>query len=217
MKFIEGDSVIFDSIYIKAVKENNQTYLSNHIQKRYIDAYFDDTKIALFMLLALSSRELMDKGVTKTALHPFYNAYYLKIRDAKSLDALKEIEVAMTHAFSKRLNEDVLVTSNQTVNRILSIIHMHLEDEINLSVLAQSVAYSESHIKKLFKETLNESISHYILRVKIDYSKTLLKMNLAVSEVANILHFYDTAHFIKTFKKYNNVTPKQFQLGGHHE
>lgn len=217
MKYIQGDPVIFDSVYIKAVKENNQTYLLNHINKRYQNAYFDDTKIALFMLLALLSNALIDKGITKTAMHPFYNDFYQKIHACKNLEALKHLELAMINAFNKRFNEDLIWTDSPLVNHILGYIHMHLEDKIHLSDIARYVSYSESHVKKCFKEIMNESIVHYILKAKIEYSKTLLKMHLSVSEVANILHFYDTAHFIKTFKHYNDSTPKQFQLGGQYE
>jgi YesN/AraC family two-component response regulator len=217
MKYYEGDPIIFDSTYIKAVKENNQTYLLNHIEKRYHNAYFDDTKIALFMLLGLLTSALIDQGISKTAMHPFYNDFYNQIHLAKSLDTLKKIELSMNQAFHKRFSDDIIDTDNPLVNQILAYVHMHLEDSISLDTLATSLSYSVSHIKKRFKETMHEPIGHYINRSRIAYSKTLLKMQLSVAEVASLLHFYDTAHYIKTFKKYNPYTPKQYQLGGYNE
>ncbi|MFP4287578.1 MAG: helix-turn-helix domain-containing protein [Candidatus Izemoplasmataceae bacterium] len=217
MKYFEGDPLLFDAAYIKAVKESNKRYLKKSIDKRYQDAYFDHTKIGLFMLLGLLTNALTDKGITKTAVHPFYNDYYNKIFNANSLSTLKTIEINLTSDFSKRFNEDQLKTSNPLVDKLLSYIHLHLEDKIELKTMADKLSYSESHIKKRFKETMNEPITSYITRAKIEYSKTLLTMALSVSEVASILHFYDAAHYIKTFKKYYSFTPKQFQLGGCHE
>jgi AraC-like DNA-binding protein len=40
---------------------------------------------------------------------------------------------------------------------------------------------------------------------------SLILKNIPLIEIAFLLNFTDQSHFIKTFKKYTNITPSQFK------
>jgi len=53
----------------------------------------------------------------------------------------------------------------------------------------------------------------FILNEKIKHAKKLLSNpNINVSEVSYATGFEDSNYFIRLFKKYEGVTPKQYQL-----
>jgi AraC-like DNA-binding protein len=53
----------------------------------------------------------------------------------------------------------------------------------------------------------------FILNEKIKYAKKLLSNpNMHIAEVSYATGFEDANYFIRLFKKYEGVTPKQYQL-----
>ena len=52
---------------------------------------------------------------------------------------------------------------------------------------------------------------NYVLMRKIFSSKTLIKSNLELTEVAYQYNFTDMAHFSKTFKRFIGISPKSYQ------
>lgn len=47
-------------------------------------------------------------------------------------------------------------------------------------------------------------------RIKIS-SKILLQSKKSISEISELVGFYDSSHFIKTFKKIEGITPSQLR------
>jgi AraC family transcriptional activator of pyochelin receptor len=62
-----------------------------------------------------------------------------------------------------------------------------------------------------FKEFYGTPVFTFLLNYKLDYSKKLLEdNNLNVSEIAILIGYSNSSHFIAAFKKRFGVTPKQF-------
>lgn len=69
-----------------------------------------------------------------------------------------------------------------------------------------------SYLSTLFKKEVGMSISEYVQSAKVNEAKNLLSYtSYSMSDIASLLIFYDQSHFIRVFKKYTGVTPKQFK------
>ncbi len=101
-----------------------------------------------------------------------------------------------------------------TIDQILAYIR-HNVYETNLmkvSSLASHFNMTNSAISLYFKKKTGESIHHYILMYKFHLIKYRLKnTDFTVSEIAYQLGFTDESHLTRIFKKYNNMTPKQYK------
>ncbi len=86
-----------------------------------------------------------------------------------------------------------------------------LSEEISVPSLANLTHISESYLKKLFKEKYGVPPKKYILQLKINYARDLLRMNrYTVTQVAEMCRFSDVYFFSRQFKEYTGLSPLQF-------
>lgn len=101
-----------------------------------------------------------------------------------------------------------------TIDQVLLYIREHVSETnlMRVSSLASHFNMTNSAISVYFKKKTGESIHHYILMYKLHLIKYRLKnTDLTVSEIAYQLGFTDESHLTRIFKKYNNLTPKQYK------
>ncbi|WP_317050648.1 helix-turn-helix transcriptional regulator, partial [Clostridium neonatale] len=72
--------------------------------------------------------------------------------------------------------------------------------------------FSKEYLARYFKKKMGMSMQEYINYLRISNAKRLLcSSNLNIKEIAKELGFIDEKYFLKLFKKYENLTPKQFR------
>ena len=84
--------------------------------------------------------------------------------------------------------------------------------EINIADIAKQCGVSECYFRRLFMEYSGMSPMDFRQHYRIEKAKQLLMSDegLTITEIAEELGFTDVYHFIKTFKKYTNVSPKKY-------
>ena len=92
---------------------------------------------------------------------------------------------------------------------------MYMENDINqeknISQIAELCHVSPSYFRKLFKKYSGMSPIEYQIRVKLSHAKQLLRTNtMSIAEVSDALGFFDAAYFCKVFKKHTGVSPKEY-------
>lgn len=64
----------------------------------------------------------------------------------------------------------------------------------------------------MFKKTFHMSITEYISRVRIEQAKKLiLKGDMNIKTIALMVGFTSDISFIRTFKKYESITPGKYR------
>ncbi|MDR0579050.1 MAG: AraC family transcriptional regulator [Campylobacteraceae bacterium] len=98
-------------------------------------------------------------------------------------------------------------------NNIVDYLIRYLEDnynsDIKLNWLANKLGYSKYYILHLFKEKVGISLHQYIIQLRIKKAKRKNKSNNLLG-IALESGFFDRSHFIKNFKKYEGITPKEY-------
>ncbi|MNR56948.1 HTH-type transcriptional activator Btr [compost metagenome] len=65
---------------------------------------------------------------------------------------------------------------------------------------------------KFFKKAIGLSFTEYVNYRKIKWAeRILLTKDLSIADVGERIGMPNMAHFYKTFKKYNDCSPKQYQ------
>ena len=98
------------------------------------------------------------------------------------------------------------------ISDIENYIEKNLDKKLSLTDIAASVHMNKSYISRVFKEKMGENLFDYINKRKIEKAKILIKNNvLRMYEIALSVGMEDTAYFSRVFKKYEGISPSEYQ------
>ncbi len=119
--------------------------------------------------------------------------------------ARKEISPHVVPLVSKALLKDELVA------RIITILEENVYQKLTMKRIVEDMNYSETYIARRFKAVCGQSIMSYYLQLRIRESQRLIReTEKNFTEIAGMLGFSDSQHFTKTFKRYVNLSPKEY-------
>lgn len=97
---------------------------------------------------------------------------------------------------------------------ILEYIDTHSGEQLEIQKLAEMCHMSYSNFAKLFRENYGRSCKEYINYIRLNKAHDLLiNSDFDLNYIANETGFFDCSHFIRTYKKWRGITPKQERLG----
>jgi AraC family transcriptional regulator len=98
------------------------------------------------------------------------------------------------------------------LNRVVEYIHAHLDENLELSTLAEVAGLNVYHFARAFKQSTGESPHQYVLRIRIEHAKKLLHQpQLSVIEASARTGFVDQSHFSKVFRRMVGVAPSEYR------
>lgn len=114
---------------------------------------------------------------------------------------------------AKSIEEGTPNDQNHAIGQVVEYIRKNLRENISLKGLSDKACMSTTSFYRFFKRELGMSPIEFVLNEKIKCAKKLLKdPNLQINEVCFLSGFEDCNYFIRLFKKYEGITPKQYQL-----
>lgn len=123
----------------------------------------------------------------------------------------------MSYHISEPLHDDTFALDNQEkgneslTDYILSYLKSNIYNHISLDDIANKLNYSVSWIKTTFKRNMGVSIIEYFNEMKIDEAKKLLRRDIKIGDVAEMLDLYDQTYFNRLFKKHIGLTPSEYR------
>ena len=174
-------------------EENNSLWKLDH------ENYFFYNNVELASTINKLIKECTGSSITKDAIADL---------------TLQELIIRIIQTQTvKRFESDVNFDNNSPIATSISFIRNNIRESINLKQLSEKACMSTTSFYRYFKRELGMSPIEYILNEKIKYAKKLLSNpNIQVNEVSYATGFEDCNYFIRLFKKYEGVTPKQYQL-----
>ncbi|HTN17895.1 MAG TPA: AraC family transcriptional regulator [Chitinophagaceae bacterium] len=127
--------------------------------------------------------------------------------------ALQELLICITQNQSlKAIDQGELKEVNSFLAQVIGMIRQNLSDKINLKKLANAACLSTASLYRLFKRELGISPIEFIILERIKLAKRLLQnQDVYIKNVSYEAGFDDCNYFIRTFKHYEGITPKQYQ------
>ncbi len=116
-----------------------------------------------------------------------------------------------------RLNFDQAANTNHADEEILQSqlwLQSHLGDnQLNIKQLAQIFGMSSRNYNRRFQQATGQSPSQYLQGLRMTEARELLQnSNLTIGEISFRVGYLDGSHFSALFKRFNNVTPRQFRI-----
>jgi AraC-like DNA-binding protein len=119
---------------------------------------------------------------------------------------------------ARRLNLNDKVPPKPSENtlsfyHILEYIDAHCAEPLEVNELAKQCNMSYSHFARLFRENYGRSCKEYIQYIRMNKAQDLLfNSEFDLDYIAQETGFYDCSHFIRQYKKWRGITPKQERL-----
>lgn len=97
------------------------------------------------------------------------------------------------------------------VDTVINYMLNNYQNSITLQELADYAEISSSYLGSIFKKVTGETVIDYLIEIRINKSKSLLKDGFSVSETSKLVGFNDIFYFSKVFKKLEGVSPSQYK------
>jgi YesN/AraC family two-component response regulator len=108
------------------------------------------------------------------------------------------------------------IEENKNMNVVLraavDYIHENYSCDLNLKAVADKVFITSGYLSLLFKKELDINFVDYLNKYRIEMSKKfLVDLKYKTYEVAYKVGYKDEKYFSQMFKKYTNLTPREFR------
>ena len=116
--------------------------------------------------------------------------------------------------FYKVLDANVRKTENQsTVDGVIDYINCHFSrTDLDVPEICYKFNISHSYLCRIFKNAIGGTVKNYITRVRINEACRLLETSdSGIKEIADLVGFSDSIHFMKVFKKITEKTPTEYR------
>ncbi len=127
--------------------------------------------------------------------------------------ALQELLVKIVQSQTlKGVSEGNSQTNNPLLIQIVNVIRENISSKIELKAIAKNAGLSTSSLYRLFKNEMGVSPVEFIILEKIKLAKRYLtNKDVYIKNVSWEAGFEDSNYFIRMFKHYEGITPKQYQ------
>lgn len=163
-------------------------------------------------LIVMTSRTAVSAGVSQERASQINTSFIQVILMQNSLDDISgQLQLAID-IYQKEIQKNASIPEPASIKAIKLFINEHFSENITLDSIAGSAFLSASYASRLFKKELGISIMDYLLQVRMNEAKKLLKDTaLPIEEVASRTGYADSSYFTKVFRKAEGITPSQYR------
>ena len=220
MYIIDGKATIFyenknyiankgDIVFLNCYKEHGYKsegnlktvwiHFDGNISKEYFDMVYE--KIGC----VISNNE---NYILKSQIYEIFNSFKEeKINEITIFSQICNILSGLLTPFQSSLN-----LKYNDIKEIVEYINLHYAENLSIEELAKRVMLSKYHFIRLFKEETSYTPHEYIIKVRVNKAKEMLKStNISMKEIAFNCGFSTESAFSNCFKKNTGMTAGEFR------
>jgi len=95
--------------------------------------------------------------------------------------------------------------------KALNYIDENLSSRITADLIAESISTSKRNLYRIFKKNMDRSVNDYVNERKIFLAGYYLKMNMSVTQSANLIGIENLSQFNKLFHRYLDMSPRAYR------
>ena len=98
------------------------------------------------------------------------------------------------------------------LENIFIYIEKHIKEDITLNSIIENCAISQGYLSRIFREQFQVSVTEYLHMKKMHLAKGYFYFTEdSIGEVAFRLGYSESSYFSRVFKKYENMTVKEYK------
>ena len=196
--------------YEKA-KSTIDTLLSRTIiTGRLSDDEIRQTKYFAVCCITLATRYAITGGLGEETAYNFSDS---AIYETDKMQNIKDILFFLKGrclTLTKMVKEEKEKHYDLHIRKCIAYINRNLHNRLTVEILASECSLSPDYLSSHFKKITSQTLSAYILEMRLKYASDLLLKGNKASDVAYYLNFCSESYFIKCFREKYGVTPKKY-------
>lgn len=162
---------------------------------------------------ALIARFCIHSGMPPEEAYSLSDIYIMKADECRDTPSLHAVHTELMEEYTRRMRQvrNSSVHSKQIV-QALDYISEHLHSRIMINDAAEHLHISAAYLSRLFKAETGLTFSDYVNRKKTEEAASLLRFSEHTDlEISSLLCFSSQSYFIKIFKRYVGMTPREYK------
>lgn len=162
---------------------------------------------------AMIARYCINSGMPPEEAYSLSDMYIRKADKCKAEAEVRKVHDEMIDCYTRNMRRvrNSGVYSKQIL-RAIDYISEHLHSRILIKEASEHLKISPAYLSRLFKAETGISFSDYVCKAKVEEAANLLQFSEYTDlEISNLFCFSSQSHFIRVFKKYMGVTPKEYK------
>lgn len=175
-----------------------------------------DDELMQYKYMAVSTITLATRYAIQGGLNEA-KAYAFSDRVIKAVDKLKnkndiilymgEEIVKLTHEVQKSRCRPEF--SPHTRSCVI-FVNDNITRKITVADIAKHCGISADYLSQVFKKETGENLSTYIMRIKLERAKEMLRRGISARDICASLGFSSQSYFVTAFKRLYNMTPTEY-------
>ncbi|WP_088344888.1 helix-turn-helix domain-containing protein [Bacillus cereus] len=162
--------------------------------------------------ITLATRYAIEGNLPSEVAFSLSSLYIQTIEQLDDMFAVNRLIEDALCTFADRVKLFNAQKYSKTIITCLDYISKNIYNAITLNNLAEHIGIKPSYLSSLFKKEVGISLVEYLQGERIEEAKKLLTLTTySLSEICTWLNFNDQSYFTKIFKKFTNMTPKQYR------
>lgn len=163
--------------------------------------------------ITLASRAGIDGGINPEIAFSICDSYILKIDEARQLGEIVTLAQQAKFYFAGLVKEQKLKKNkNELIEECKKLIYKSIHGKIQVKYLAGKLHINSDYLSHLFVKNEGIKIHEFIEKEKVYLTENMLIYSMtAFEDIGYYLGFSSQSHFGKVFKKWKNMTPKQYR------
>ena len=185
-------------------------HLLGGILYRLKDASLEDVQFALKNLYSVVELDYRKRKINvwdiTNGKFNFNHLYRAKDLDTVSIN-LKEDFCALCDG----LKTHTPGSEHGVVGRLVQYLNEHLDEDVAHNEIAARYRIHPGYLSRLFKQEMGETLSEYLLRIRIERAASLLKEGrYKIGDIAGMVGYSASSYFSIMFKKYTGYSPREY-------
>ncbi|MDP4087870.1 MAG: AraC family transcriptional regulator [Bacillota bacterium] len=135
---------------------------------------------------------------------------YYSTKNASGVNERLVFSEILTLLFQYKEGNEFNYSNTRKVDKVINYMTENYMENITLQQLAEQSQISPSYLGNIFKKVTGKSAIEYLINIRINKAKFLLKDGFTVSETSKLVGFNDIFYFSKAFKQHEGISPSQY-------
>ena len=205
----------YNEVIAVSVKTGNLESLNSQLDRFFEIIYEEKLEIEMAKNYCIEIFLIILRQSDQEEVSSYSKSIY-KISDMSTLKQISAFIKDTANEIAKKNYEDNTENYGTIINTVLNCVQENIQNyELSLTWIAKKVLFmNENYLGKLFYNHTNEKFSRYVIRVRMERAKELIKSkkDYKIYEITQQIGFEDnTQYFSQVFKKYTGYTPSEYR------